>query len=81
MFRLCDIVCFGTTLYATALAQQHGPSDAATSFVASPGFPTSIWSSYYEDPVATQQPQPILYDPVLKSTFPVCTDVYSDDSH
>ncbi len=35
------------------------------------GFPTSAFPSYYEKPVATQEPQPALYDPVLNITFPL----------
>ncbi|KAK3402977.1 Metallo-dependent phosphatase-like protein [Sordaria brevicollis] len=33
-------------------------------------FPASVFSSYYVKPGPTNQPQPILYDPVLNVTFP-----------
>lgn len=42
-----------------------------SSFVAPPGFPTSVFSSYWEKPVATQEPQPALYDPILNETYPL----------
>lgn len=43
----------------------------ASSYVAPAGFPTSAFSSYYFLPATpTQEPQPALYDPVLKITFP-----------
>ncbi|CAG7960322.1 unnamed protein product [Penicillium olsonii] len=41
------------------------------SYVAAAGFPTSAFSSYYVSPaLPTQEPQPIIYDPVLDHTFP-----------
>lgn len=48
--------------------QGYGP--AVSSYVAPAGFPTSIFSEYHSKPVATQEPQPKIYDPVLKITFP-----------
>ncbi|KAE8354800.1 Metallo-dependent phosphatase-like protein [Aspergillus coremiiformis] len=43
----------------------------ASSYVAPVGFPTSAFSSYYVLPAKpTQEPQPIIYDPVLNVTFP-----------
>ncbi|EPS29716.1 hypothetical protein PDE_04666 [Penicillium oxalicum 114-2] len=42
------------------------------SYVASPGFPTGAFESYYEAPaLPTREPQPIIYDPVLDFTFPL----------
>ncbi|OJD35498.1 ser thr protein phosphatase family protein [Diplodia corticola] len=41
------------------------------SYVASAGFPTSAFSSYYLPPSTTQEPQPALHDPVLNITFPL----------
>ena len=46
----------------------YGPGESA--FVAPAGFPTSIFSAYYSKPVPTQEPQPKIFDPVLKFTFP-----------
>ncbi|KAJ5761179.1 hypothetical protein N7520_008335 [Penicillium odoratum] len=38
---------------------------------AAPGFPTSAFASYYDSPaLPTKEPQPIIYDPILKYTFP-----------
>ena len=57
---------------ALTTAQQLDPSiPGSSAYTASPGFPTSAFSSYYEKPVATQEPQPALYDPVLNITFPL----------
>ena len=61
-------------LSASALtrAQQLDPSVPGSSAYTVPaGFPTSAFSSYYQKPVATQEPQPALYDPVLNITFPL----------
>ncbi|OJJ42884.1 hypothetical protein ASPZODRAFT_20164 [Penicilliopsis zonata CBS 506.65] len=42
-----------------------------SSYVADAGFPTSAFSSYYYSPAQpTQEPQPVIYDPVLNYTFP-----------
>lgn len=51
----------------TALSSIPG----ASSYVASAGFPTSAFSSYYFLPASpTQEPQPAIYDPILNTTFP-----------
>ncbi|OJJ33781.1 hypothetical protein ASPWEDRAFT_173212 [Aspergillus wentii DTO 134E9] len=43
----------------------------ASSYVAPAGFPTAAFSSYYYLPSKpTQQPQPVIHDPVLNITFP-----------
>ena len=45
----------------------------ASSYVASLGFPTSAFSSYYylpDNAKPTQEPQPAIYDPILNLTFP-----------
>ena len=34
-------------------------------------FPTTAFPSYYVPPVSTQEPQPILHDPVLNVTYPL----------
>ncbi|KAF2094957.1 hypothetical protein NA57DRAFT_45523 [Rhizodiscina lignyota] len=49
-------------------SKDYGP--AATTYVAPAGFPTSIFSAFYSKPVPTQEPQPKIFDPVLKITFP-----------
>ena len=54
-------------LAPVAVAQVAVPG-TASAYVASYGFPTSIFSSYYYLPTGTpqaQEPQPALYDPVL----------------
>lgn len=49
-------------------SQPYGPAESTYS--ASPGFPTSIFSAYYSAPAQTQEPQPKIYDPILDITFP-----------
>ncbi|KAL8736504.1 MAG: hypothetical protein Q9166_000296 [cf. Caloplaca sp. 2 TL-2023] len=44
-----------------------GPS----AYTVNAGFPTSVFSSYYIPPTATEEPQPALYDPVLNITYPL----------
>lgn len=57
---------------ALTYAQQLDPSiPGSSAFTVKAGFPTSAFESYYEKPVATQEPQPALYDPVLNITFPL----------
>ncbi|GFF32961.1 sphingomyelin phosphodiesterase 2 [Aspergillus udagawae] len=47
------------------------PLPGASSYVAPAGFPTSAFSSYYYLPAEpTQEPQPVIRDPVLNITFP-----------
>lgn len=58
------------SILGTAHGQQ-GKAPGASSFVVAPGFPTSIYSSYYRPPSATQEPQPALFDKVLNLTFPL----------
>ena len=40
-------------------------------YTAPAAFPTSVFSSYYIPPTATQEPQPLLFDPVLNLTYPL----------
>src|SRR5271170_4283444 len=40
-------------------------------FTVPAGFPTAVFSSYYVHPAPTQEPQPVVYDPVLNLTFPL----------
>ncbi|CAD0044512.1 unnamed protein product [Aureobasidium pullulans] len=62
---------FPAALWLGAANAQSIPSGAVSSHVASSGFPTSVFSSYWVKPVATAEPQPALYDPVLNVTFPL----------
>jgi hypothetical protein len=57
----------------SALTQAHQTNSipGSSAYTVSPNFPTSAFPSYYEKPVATQEPQPALYDPVLNITFPL----------
>jgi hypothetical protein len=50
---------------------QDNKMPGATSFVVPSAFPSSVFSSYYVKPVATQEPQPVLYDPILNITYPL----------
>lgn len=56
--------------FALSTAAQHPSPPGLPSYIASAGFPTSVFSSYYLPPSTTQEPQPALYDPVLNITFP-----------
>ncbi|KAG8631169.1 hypothetical protein KVT40_000309 [Elsinoe batatas] len=54
------------------------PAGGQFSFVAPAGFPTSVFSSYWHPPSPTEEPQPVIYDPVLNSTYPAnLTDPYN----
>ena len=55
--------CFTTSVDA------QGTAPGAASFVVPPGFPTSVFSSYYVKPAATQEPQPAIFDAVLNLTY------------
>ena len=55
-------------LAAPALAQVPG---ASSSYVVPAEFPASVFSSYYLAPNPTREPQPAVYDPVLKLTYPL----------
>ena len=59
-----------STVCAQTTDQDAGMPGAA-SFVVPSAFPTSVFSSYYVKPAATQEPQPALYDPVLNITYPL----------
>ena len=78
--ELCSVCCsafagqmamyslIASALLAVAAAQlpQHGVSSFRVSEV-----PTSVFSSYWQRPNPTAEPQPIIYDPVLDFTFPL----------
>ena len=51
--------------------QAQSSAPGASSFTVPAGFPTSIFSSYYDSVSPTQEPQPALHDPVLNITFPL----------
>ncbi|KAI9651255.1 hypothetical protein NHQ30_001293 [Ciborinia camelliae] len=60
--------------YTQAQAESPARGDqlpGAPSFVVPSAFPTSVFSSYYLNPAATSEPQPVLYDPILNITFPL----------
>jgi hypothetical protein len=62
---------FAVVLLQTVTSSALSSIPGASSYVASAGFPTSAFSSYYLLPATpTQEPQPALYDPVLNITFP-----------
>ena len=52
-------------------AQQPGSIPGSSAYTVSAGFPTSVFPSYYQQPGATSEPQPALFDPVLNITFPL----------
>ena len=55
----------------TAEQKDNEAIPGLSAYTATAGFPTSAFSSYYIKPLATQEPQPALYDPVLNITFPL----------
>ena len=56
----------------SALSQPYSESSLGPSaYTVSAEFPTSAFSSYYVPPSSTQEPQPILHDPVLNITYPL----------
>lgn len=61
------------SLSALIIAAQgdREPIPSPSAYTATAGFPPSAFSSYYIPPLATQEPQPALYDPVLNITFPL----------
>ncbi|KAI0304073.1 sphingomyelin phosphodiesterase [Russula brevipes] len=68
MARLCGFLLgAAVALQASAASLSYGPSSYAP-----PGaFPTSLYSSYYNNPTATAaQPQPVISDPVLHKVYP-----------
>lgn len=68
-------ICFAFALLSACLScyvKAQGESiPGVPSYVVSAGFPTSVFSSYFSPPVPTQEPQPIIYDPVSNTTFPL----------
>ena len=60
-----------SALIAAAQPQNSESIPGQSAYTATAGFPTSAFSSYYIPPLATQEPQPALYDPVLNITFPL----------
>ena len=52
---------------------QSGPeaSLGPSAYTVTADFPTSAFISYYVPPATTQEPQPILHDPVLNITYPL----------
>lgn len=57
-------------LTQTAHAQSSSASGVSV-FTVPAGFPTAVFPSYYVPPAPTQEPQPVLHDPVLNITFPL----------
>jgi hypothetical protein len=60
------------TLVATSVTGAQSSAPAVSSVFTAPArFPTSIYSSYYNNPTATDsQPQPIISDPVTHKVYP-----------
>ena len=70
-FLLCSaaaVACY--TLLSIAQSTAEGPL-GPPAYTVTASFPTSVFSSYYIPPAITQEPQPILHDPVLNITFPL----------
>ncbi len=69
MYTQLALLSISTLIRAAQQSRESIPGPAA--YTATAGFPTSAFSSYYIPPLATQEPQPALYDPVLNITFPL----------
>ena len=69
---LCYVPIVLLVSVLTAAQQQAALSiPGSSAYTVKAGFPTSAFPSYWQTPVATQEPQPALYDPVLNVTFPL----------
>ena len=55
----------------TTTQQTSATIPGVPAYTVTAGFPTSAFPSYWEAPVKTQEPQPVLYDPILNITFPL----------
>ena len=58
-------------LIACLITAQQAPLPGSASYEAPPGFPTSLYSSYYVPASPTQEPQPVVYDEALNETYPL----------
>ncbi|KAF8622021.1 hypothetical protein AX15_007311 [Amanita polypyramis BW_CC] len=69
---IMQAIIASTVLSASFSGATATPSlPGAASYVAPAEFPTSVFASYYYLPARpTQEPQPAIYDPALKITFP-----------
>lgn len=65
---LAIMICNSAPAWAQSSYQSSVGSSAYTVPAA---FPTSVFPSYYIPPTSTQEPQPALYDPVLKKAYPL----------
>ena len=61
------IILFCTSTTLVVALENLGVSK----YTVSAAFPTSVFSSYYVPPTATQEPQPALFDSVLNITYPL----------
>lgn len=66
---VASLVFLGASQRPGAAAQ--APSSATSSFVVPAEFPSSVFPSYYYGASPTQNPQPAIYDPVLRYTYPL----------
>ena len=57
------------TLIARLVTAQQAQLPGSASYEAPPGFPTSLYQSYYVPASPTQEPQPIVYDEALNETY------------
>lgn len=58
-------------VWQTPLIVAQAQYPGVESFVVPSAFPTSVFSSYYQAPAPTSEPQPALYDAVLNITYPL----------
>ncbi|RDW85891.1 putative sphingomyelin phosphodiesterase [Coleophoma crateriformis] len=58
-------------LLCSAISSVQADIPGAASYTVSSAFPTSVFSSYYVKPEATAEPQPVIYDPILNTSFPL----------
>ena len=71
VLKTCVAIALLSSPLSCYVKAQQDPIPGVPSYVVSAGFPTSVFSSYFSPPVPTQEPQPIIYDPVSNSTFPL----------
>jgi hypothetical protein len=70
-FSPCKTLWFLFCVSSSVTAQHAASIPGDSSFVAPAGFPTSAFSSYYVKPAKpTKEPQPAIFDPILRITYP-----------
>jgi hypothetical protein len=69
-FPLRFFIMYKSLLFMSVQFYVAAVEAQATAYTAPAGFPSAAFSSYYVPPTPSQEPQPAIFDPVLKTTFP-----------